>query len=126
MSPVFITALASDGGVAVGQAAIGPRDLVPLGRGVALRIMPLGARITCGVGSSDGNGYREAPRAKLKASNGNSMNMVGSRAHGTTADKDVESRPGKVIDEVSAKADAAVPHYKLDVVLVNLGTNDAI
>lgn len=57
--------------------------------GIPLRIMPLGASITHGVGSSDGNGYRNALRTKL-VSQGNLVNMVGSNPNGTMKDNENE------------------------------------
>lgn len=88
--------------------------------------MPLGASITYGQGSSDGNGYRGVLRARLIAGyHGNAVNMVGSRRAGTMRDSDVEGWPGFRIAEVHAKARASVPAWKPNVVLVNAGTNDA-
>ncbi|KAK4246697.1 carbohydrate esterase [Corynascus novoguineensis] len=49
-------------GVAPDTAGIEARAPAPLGNGVPLRIMPLGASITFGLQSSDGNGYREVLR----------------------------------------------------------------
>jgi hypothetical protein len=50
-----------------------------------LRVMPLGASITQGYKSSDGNGYRKWLRAQLRFS-GWKVNMVGSERDGTMAD----------------------------------------
>ncbi|KAH6632208.1 SGNH hydrolase-type esterase domain-containing protein [Chaetomium tenue] len=99
----------------------------PLGNGVPLRIMPLGASITYGTASTDGNGYRSALRNHLISGPGNKVNMVGTRQAGSMRDSDVEGWPGFRIAEVRAKAMAAgcVPHYRPNVVLVNAGTNDA-
>ncbi|KAI1820427.1 carbohydrate esterase family 3 protein [Xylaria intraflava] len=91
--------------------------------GLWLRIMPLGASITYGLKSSDGNGYRDYLRDMI-VDNGNDVNMVGSRRNGTMEDNDVEGWPGFIIDQVHTKAKAAVPKYKPNVVLINLGTND--
>ncbi|KAK4096328.1 carbohydrate esterase family 3 protein [Parathielavia hyrcaniae] len=44
----------------------------PLGNGVPLRIMPLGASITYGTASSDGNGYRSALRTRIISTLSNS------------------------------------------------------
>ncbi|KAL1595344.1 hypothetical protein SLS60_010035 [Paraconiothyrium brasiliense] len=54
-----------------------------------LRIMPLGASITEGVRSSDGNGYRKYLRDQLRWK-GWRVNMVGSKQNGNMADKDNE------------------------------------
>lgn len=51
-----------------------------------LRIMPLGASITEGVRSSDGNGYRRAIRDQLRFK-GWKVNMVGSKQNGQMADR---------------------------------------
>jgi len=51
-----------------------------------LRIMPLGASITEGVASSDGNGYRKWLRQQLRWK-GWKVNMVGSKANGNMADR---------------------------------------
>ncbi|KAI0857102.1 carbohydrate esterase family 3 protein [Xylaria cubensis] len=93
------------------------------GGGMWLRIMPLGASITYGYLSSDGNGYRQALRDQIVAY-GNDVNMVGSRRNGTMEDNDVEGWPGDIIDQVHTKANAALPKYKPNVVLINVGTND--
>lgn len=50
-----------------------------------LRIMPLGASITYGLVSSDGNGYRKALRDQLRYDGWN-VNMVGSLFGGTMND----------------------------------------
>ncbi|KAH8911596.1 SGNH hydrolase [Coniochaeta sp. PMI_546] len=109
-------------GVATGPLHLGPRA-PPLANGTALRIMPLGASITWGQASSDGNGYRGVLRTIL-TSGGNIVNMVGSQHHGSMADNDNEGWPGYVIDQVYAKANASVPAWKPNVILVNAGTND--
>ena len=51
-----------------------------------LRVMPLGASITEGVASSDGNGYRKWLRDTLRY-NGWQVNMVGSKQNGNMKDK---------------------------------------
>lgn len=50
-----------------------------------LRILPLGASITQGVGSSTGNGYRKPLRDKLR-SEGWLVNMVGTKQDGNMVD----------------------------------------
>lgn len=94
-----------------------------LQNGLWLRPMPLGASITYGLTSNDGNGYREFLR-ELLVNYGNPVNMVGSRRNGTMEDNDVEGWPGDIIDEVHEKAKTAVPKYKPNIILVNAGTND--
>ncbi|EGO59267.1 hypothetical protein NEUTE1DRAFT_121106 [Neurospora tetrasperma FGSC 2508] len=102
----------------------GGKAVAALSNGVSLRIMPLGASITYGQASTDGNGYRNSLRNAI-VKLGNPVNMVGSRHHGTMQDNDVEGWPGYRIHEVHAKAHTAVPAYKPNVVLINAGTNDA-
>lgn len=96
-----------------------------LGDGIPLRPMPLGASITYGQGSTDGNGYREHLRSAI-TDGGNLVNMVGTRKAGTMKDNDVEGWPGYRIDQIVPKARVAVPEYKPNVILVNAGTNDAV
>lgn len=74
--------------------------------------MPLGASITYGLTSNDGNGYRKFLDDQV-VNNGNPVNMVGSRRNGTMEDNDVEGWPGDIIDQVHTKATAASPKVKL-------------
>jgi lysophospholipase L1-like esterase len=90
---------------------------------VSLRIMPLGASITYGVGSSDGNGYRAALRTLLN-DDGNPVDYVGSRANGTMCDNEVEGWPGYRISDVLEKAELSVPKTLPNLILINAGTND--
>ncbi|KAI0141665.1 carbohydrate esterase family 3 protein [Xylariaceae sp. FL1272] len=85
--------------------------------------MPLGASITYGLKSTDGNGYRKDLRVKL-IDNGNPVNYVGTQNSGTMLDDNVEGWPGYTIAEVRNKANVAVPKYKPNVILLNVGTND--
>ncbi|KAI1129345.1 carbohydrate esterase family 3 protein [Nemania abortiva] len=92
-----------------------------------LRVMPLGASITYGdpaEAASLGRGYRKYIRDYLRWQ-GWQVNMVGSRNYGQFADNDVEGWPGFIIDNVTEKARAAVPKYKPNLILLNVGTNDA-
>ncbi|KAK4224248.1 CE3 protein [Podospora fimiseda] len=87
-----------------------------------LRVMPLGASITQGVGSTDNNGYRKLLRQQLRFK-GWKVNMVGSKKNGGMADNDNQGHPGFVITEVHAeftKSKALMPNL----VLINAGTND--
>lgn len=86
---------------------------------------PLGASITHGVASSDGNGYREYLRDAI-VSNGNAVDMVGSNPNGTMSDNENSGWPGLIIDEVHTKSNSDTPAYEPNLVLVNVGTNDAI
>ncbi|KAK4222903.1 family 3 putative carbohydrate esterase [Podospora fimiseda] len=112
-------------GVAINHFNLGARALEPLGGGVPLRILPLGASITYGQGSTDANGYREHLRSFVVAA-GNPVNMVGSRKSGSMPDNEVEGWPGKRIDEVLVEAKKITPKTKPNVVLINAGTNDAL
>ncbi|KAL2758807.1 carbohydrate esterase family 3 protein [Sodiomyces alcalophilus JCM 7366] len=87
--------------------------------------MPLGASITYGQGSSDGNGYRQLLR-DLLTEDGYNIDYVGTRSNGTMDDNDVEGWPGFRIAEVAAKANESVPAYLPNLVLINAGTNDCI
>ncbi|KAI1258651.1 carbohydrate esterase family 3 protein [Xylariaceae sp. FL1019] len=108
------------------QAAVLPSDGIEqrsFADGIRLRIMPLGASITYGLKSTDGNGYRKDLRVKL-IDNGNPVNYVGTQISGTMLDNNTEGWPGYTITEVHNKANVAVPKYKPNVILVNVGTND--
>ncbi|KAK3315918.1 carbohydrate esterase family 3 protein [Apodospora peruviana] len=96
-----------------------------------LRVMPLGASITQGSASSDGNGYRKWLRAQLRFKGWN-VNMVGSKQDGSMADKasttfdyrtDNEGHPGWLIDEIHS-AFQATRYMFPNLVLINAGTND--
>ena len=82
-----------------------------------LRVMPLGASITVGYMSSDGNGYRKYLREQLRYA-GWGVDMVGSLANGTMNDnvrhplslaalrKNKLKKKGKEIDGESSKTKA--------------------
>ncbi|WP_326999700.1 SGNH/GDSL hydrolase family protein [Dactylosporangium sp. NBC_01737] len=91
-----------------------------------VRILPLGASITWGTSSTDGNGYREALRRHLVDDAGVAVDLVGSQRSGTAADNDNEGHPGYRIDGIAAGADAWVAAARPDVVLLNVGTNDML
>ncbi|KAK1755378.1 hypothetical protein QBC47DRAFT_300196, partial [Echria macrotheca] len=88
-----------------------------------LRILPLGASITWGMGSSDNNGYRKYLRDTLRQA-GYKVNMVGNRNNGDMLDNDVEGTSGHHVSQVHAAALTATK-YKPNIVLINAGTNDA-
>ena len=89
-----------------------------------LRIMPLGASITMGFQSTDGNGYRKTLKDELTAQ-GQIVNMIGSRSDGNMYDNQDEGWSGFTIQEVQAKAEASLPKYLPNVVTLLVGTNDA-
>lgn len=89
--------------------------------------MPLGASITYGTASTDGNGYRASLRSQIVSGPGNPVNMVGSEQVGTMVDNDVEGWPGYRIEQVHEQAllAASTPQWHPNVFLINAGTNDA-
>ncbi|KAJ6451300.1 lipolytic enzyme [Mycena sanguinolenta] len=93
--------------------------------GKSLRIMPLGASITFGTGSTDGNGYR-ADLYNLLAADGNTVDMVGSQEGGTFYDPFNEGYPGYIISQVNAKSNVQMPIQRPNVVTLLVGTNDAL
>ncbi|KAJ7469671.1 lipolytic enzyme [Mycena latifolia] len=93
--------------------------------GKTTRIMPLGASITFGVGSTDGNGYR-ADLYNLLAADGNIVDMVGSQKGGDFFDPYNEGYPGFIITQVNNKSNAAMPVYRPNVVTLLVGTNDML
>lgn len=86
--------------------------------------MPLGASITYGFLSTDGNGYRNDLLGLLQRGGNTAVTYVGSRNNGTMADNAVEGWPGFRIDQVLPKARASVPQDLPNVILLNVGTND--
>lgn len=70
---------------AFGLPAAQPDASAPSADKVLVRAMPLGASITYGYKSTDGNGYRKDLRDKLRKA-GYPVNMVGSRKSGTMKD----------------------------------------
>ncbi|KAK8855247.1 carbohydrate esterase family 3 protein [Apiospora arundinis] len=89
-----------------------------------LRVMPLGASITQGIQSTDGNGYRKHIRDQLRFAGWN-VNMVGSKRDGNMNDKDNEGHPGWVISQVTGAAKDNA-HLRPNLVMINAGTNDCI
>jgi lysophospholipase L1-like esterase len=90
---------------------------------VPLRIMPLGASVTFGVGSTTGNSYRKDLRDAL-VSAGHTVNMVGTQTNGAFVDNDCEAYSGFVIAQIAEKARNALPQLQPNVVLVDAGTNN--
>ncbi|KAK3319424.1 SGNH hydrolase-type esterase domain-containing protein [Apodospora peruviana] len=91
---------------------------------IPLRIMPLGASVTFGVGSSTGNSYRKDLRDLLTQQGGHQVNMVGTHKHGAFADNEVEATSGFVIAQIAASAQVATPKFLPNLVLVDAGTNN--
>ncbi|WP_212997218.1 SGNH/GDSL hydrolase family protein [Winogradskya consettensis] len=89
-------------------------------------LLPLGASITHGYGSTDGNGYRGVLYERLTREAGLSVDFVGSQRSGTAPDPDHEGHPGWRIDQIAARADGWLATYHPDIVVMHLGTNDMI
>ncbi|KLU81755.1 hypothetical protein MAPG_00836 [Magnaporthiopsis poae ATCC 64411] len=96
-----------------------------LGKDRTLRIMALGASITYGQGSDKTGGYRQELVRRLKEGK-NKVEMVGEREHGDFTENKVEGWPGKRIDEILKDQMASVEKNKPAIVLLNVGTNDAV
>ncbi|KAK1849322.1 killer toxin subunits alpha beta [Colletotrichum chrysophilum] len=79
-----------------------------------LRILPLGASIVFGVGSSTGNGFRKPLRDALRY-DGFEVNMVGTRHNATS---------GAIVSEIRSYLKGSLA-YKPNVVVINGGTNDS-
>ena len=82
--------------------------------------MPLGASITYGIHSSDGNGYRK-PLAENLA--GTKLKFIGSVRSGSMDDNYNEGHPGATIRAVANFATLSLG-YRPNVILVHAGTND--
>ncbi|CAG7924390.1 unnamed protein product [Penicillium olsonii] len=89
-----------------------------------LRILPLGASITQGYKSQDGNGYRKWLRQQLRYA-GWEVDMIGSRKTGTMHDNDHEGHVGYRIDQVAKIAKKSLKQ-KPNLILINAGTNDGL
>ncbi|KAJ5204260.1 uncharacterized protein N7498_005139 [Penicillium cinerascens] len=88
-----------------------------------LRIMPLGASITMGYKSTDGNGYREHIRQQLRYE-GWQVDMVGSKRNGTMHNNHHEGHIGFRVDQLMDVVDQTIPKQP-NLILINAGTNDA-
>ncbi|OKO99203.1 hypothetical protein PENSUB_8590 [Penicillium subrubescens] len=72
-----------------------------------LRIMPLGASITLGYGSTDHNGYRKPLRQQLRYA-GWQVNMIGSLRNGTMHDNEHDGHFGYRIDQLEDKTQKTI------------------
>ncbi|KAK8051102.1 hypothetical protein PG993_002487 [Apiospora rasikravindrae] len=91
---------------------------------VPLRIMPVGASVTFGVGSTTGDSYRKDLLDLLKAQ-GMTAEMVGSKQNGKDfANNQVEATSGFVIAQIAKSVKAAAPKFKPNLVLLDAGTNN--
>lgn len=95
-----------------------------INNGMELRILPLGASITAGVDSSDGNGYRLDLQQKLEG-DGNNVTFVGTTFHGQMKDNACEAYPGYTIESIhNATLASGALDFMPNVILINAGTND--
>ncbi|KAL4874886.1 SGNH hydrolase-type esterase domain-containing protein [Aspergillus karnatakaensis] len=89
-----------------------------------LRVMPLGASITVGYQSNDGNGYRKYLREQLRYA-GWEVDMVGSLTNGTMKDNQNEGHFGDTIDAIESAALRSAS-MQPNLILINVGTNDGL
>ncbi|BDI29347.1 hypothetical protein CCAX7_13980 [Capsulimonas corticalis] len=85
--------------------------------------MPLGDSITAGYQSSTGNGYR-GPLYNELASQGNTLDFVGSQRSGSMSDPDEEGIYGDRIDQIASLATGALATYKPNIITLHIGSND--
>ncbi|KAI1814921.1 carbohydrate esterase family 3 protein [Poronia punctata] len=97
----------------------------PLGGGVPLRVMCLGASVTRGDVSTGNLGFRSPLRDKLAAM-GNAVNFVGSQRLGAFKDNDLEAFKGNRIDQIHEHSTHIVPEVKPNVFLIHVGSNDCL
>ncbi|MBN9108666.1 MAG: hypothetical protein J0I34_07765 [Pseudonocardia sp.] len=92
---------------------------------VALRIMPLGASSTEGIGSPSTAGYR-GPLYRMLQRDAINVDYVGSLRSGPSwlADKDNEGHSGWTLATLAPKIDGWVRAARPDVVILHAGTND--
>lgn len=88
-----------------------------------LRIMPVGASVTFGVGSTTGNSYRKDLRDALVQA-GHTVTMVGQQRHGNFDNNEVEATPGFVISQIATSVKKATPQLRPNLVLLDAGTNN--
>ncbi|MCX4778793.1 SGNH/GDSL hydrolase family protein [Streptomyces sp. NBC_01264] len=89
-----------------------------------LRVMPLGASTTAGVGSTDFGGYR-LPLGRLVAGQSKyAIDFVGSRSQGPMEDNQHEGHPGYTVGRIRAGVDRWIAAAKPDVVLLHIGLNN--
>ncbi len=88
-----------------------------------LRLMPVGDSITDGYKSTTGNGYR-GPLYDELVSQGNALDMVGSRRAGTMSDPDNEGHSGDKIGDIASLITASLNTYQPNLVTLLIGVND--
>ncbi|RYO93944.1 hypothetical protein DL763_004218 [Monosporascus cannonballus] len=87
---------------------------------IPLRISPLGASVTWGTGSTDGNGHRGPLCASLVGA-GYTVNMVGFTLNGAMKDNENDGYPGLVVHEIHGKSDRVSWELKPNLFLINAG-----
>ncbi|KAI0536136.1 carbohydrate esterase family 3 protein [Xylaria digitata] len=97
----------------------------PLGSGIPLRVMFLGASVVRGDVSVGNLGFRSPLRDRL-VSLGNPVNLVGSQRLGAFKDNDLEAYPGNRIDQIHDHATLIVPSTKPNVFVIHVGSNDCL
>ncbi|KAL8788939.1 MAG: hypothetical protein Q9195_007055 [Heterodermia aff. obscurata] len=97
---------------------VGKRTLIA--GGTQLRILPLGASITVGVQSTDGNGYRLDLLNDLA---GNNVQYIGTVRAGTMADNWNEGHGGYTIAAVASSCAQALSE-RPNIITLHVGTND--
>lgn len=83
--PVIRETQSSDGDTLSEKTTLSSLEPRTSSKPFALRTLPLGASITWGYRSPDGNGYREFLRNNMTAA-GWEVNMIGSLRHGSMSD----------------------------------------
>ncbi|KAI9051080.1 hypothetical protein LZ554_005186 [Drepanopeziza brunnea f. sp. 'monogermtubi'] len=95
--------------------------------GVQLRILPVGASIVYGLGSTDRNGFRLGLKSALIA-NGNDVQMLGSQHGGNMPDPNCDCWPGKRTDQVAANVMNGLSSISPtpNIILIHVGSNDIL
>lgn len=88
-----------------------------------LRIMALGASVTFGIGSTNGDSYRKDLRDMLVAT-GSTVNFVGEFQNGDFTNSQVEAQGGFTISQIADLANRETPLVSPNLVLVDAGTNN--
>ncbi|KAI0814484.1 carbohydrate esterase family 3 protein [Xylaria sp. FL0064] len=102
-----------------------PQTLSPLGSGIPLRVMFLGASVTRGDVSIGNLGFRSPLRDRLAAL-GNPVNFVGSQRVGAFIDNDLEAYKGNRVDQIHDHSTHIVPNTKPNVFVLHVGSNDCL
>src|SRR4030095_11550782 len=109
-------------GALLAAASLSPAGGAPA---EALRVMPFGASLTKGVGSTHGAGYRQSFVRRMHDA-GVAIDMVGSFHHGPEdMDRDHEGYQGQGVAKLDEVSFEELRHERPDVVILMIGTNDA-